>query len=318
MTPIISIVMPVLNGNPDHLKLAIDSMLQQSMSNFEFIIVDDGSDSDTKQLLKSYQNQDDRVRVITNERNIGIAKSLNYGISLAKGEFIARHDADDIAEMTRLELQLDMLKEDSVIVGCFTAVKHIDMQGNIISEFPVSEKSDTLEAELFLNSRLCHPTMFMYKSVIDSVGGYPLTKYAQDYALYTELIRKGYEFGGINKPLVRYRITEGGVTQSKRKIQLNIASEIAFHHVNFYLPTMDEAYFKQFWLYIATQGKAPLTTWCFIKNLNLIFYISRNKALSKVWLPAFKWITSYHYDQSKNMSIFIRLIFFHLLVKLKL
>nr|WP_268820251.1 glycosyltransferase [Paraglaciecola sp. G1-23] len=310
--------MPVFNGNPDHLKLAIESMLQQSMINFEFIIVDDGSNQDIKQLLNDYRVKDARIRLINNDKNIGIAKSLNHGISLAKGDIIARHDADDIAEPTRLQLQFDMLKSKKSIVGCFTAVKHIDMTGNVISGFPVSETSEVLEAELFLNSRLCHPTMFMYKSAIDSVGGYPLTKYAQDYALYTELIRKGYKFGGINKPLVRYRITEGGVTQSKREIQLDIASDIAFHHVKFYLPTINEVYFKQFWLYIATQGNTPLTTLCFIKNLNLILYITKNRTLSKIWLPAFKWITSNHYDQSKSVLIFLRLMFFYLLVKLKL
>jgi glycosyltransferase involved in cell wall biosynthesis len=310
--------MPVLNGDSDHLKLAIDSILQQSMRDFEFIIIDDGSNQETKQLLNYYCVQDNRIRIITNEDNIGIAKSLNYGISLAKGEIIARHDADDIAETMRLQQQLDMLKENKSIVGCFTAVKHINMTGNVISEFPVSETSKILKAELFLNSRLCHPTMFMYKHAIDDVGGYPLTKYAQDYALYTKMIRQGYAFGGINKPLVRYRITEGGVTQSKREIQLSIASEISFNHVKYYLPSINEVHFKQFWLYIATRGETALTTLGFIKVLNLIFYIARNDELSKVWLPEFKWVTSNHYDRCKNMPVLVRLMFFHLLIKIKI
>jgi glycosyltransferase involved in cell wall biosynthesis len=316
--PVISVIMPVLNGEPEHLKLAIESILQQSMKNFEFIIIDDCSNQETKQLLNTYCAEDGRIRIITNETNIGIAKSLNYGISLAAGEIIARHDADDIAEPTRLQQQFEMLNENKSIIGCFTAVKHINMTGKVISEFPVSETSQTLEAELFLNSRLCHPTMFMYKSAIDNVGGYPLTKFAQDFALYTKMIRQGYAFGGINKPLVRYRITEGGVTQSKREIQLDIASEIAFNHVKFYLPSINEVYFKQFWLYVATQGNTALTTLVFINNLKLIFYIAKNEELRKIWLPAFKWITSNHYDRSKNIAVFVRLMFFHLLVKIVL
>jgi glycosyltransferase involved in cell wall biosynthesis len=310
--------MPVLNGDPEHLKLAIESILQQSMRDFEFIIIDDCSNQETKQLLSTYYAQDDRIRIITNEANKGIAKSLNYGISLASGEIIARHDADDIAESSRLQQQFDMLNENKSIIGCFTAVKHINMTGKVISEFPVSETSQTIKAELFLNSRLCHPTMFMYKSAIDNVGGYPLTKYAQDFALYTNMIRQGYAFGGINKPLVRYRITDGGITQSKREIQLDIASDIAFNHVKYYLPSINEVHFKQFWLYVATKGNTALTTLVFIKNLNLIFYIAKNEELSKIWLPAFKWITSKHYDRSKNIPIFVRLIFFHLLVKIVL
>ena len=310
--------MPVLNGNSEHLKLAIESILQQSMKNFEFIIIDDGSNQQTKQLLNTYCAQDDRIRIITNEDNIGIARSLNYGISLAKGEIIARHDADDIAEITRLQLQLDMLTENQSIVGCFSAVKHINMLGEVIAEFPVSETSQTIAAELFLNSRLCHPTMFMYKYAIDKVGGYPLTQYAQDYALYTKMIRQGYAFGGINKTLVRYRITEGGVAQSKRDVQLSIASEIAFNHVKYYFPLVNEVHFKQFWLYIATKGKSSFTTFGFIKILNFIFYIARNEELSKVWLPEFKWIASDHYDRSKNILVLTRLLVFHLLVKIKL
>lgn len=310
--------MPVLNGNSEHLKLAINSILQQTIKDFEFIIIDDGSNQETKQLLDSYRVKDDRVCIITNEVNIGIAESLNKGISFAKGEIIARHDADDIAENTRLQQQFDMLCANKSIVGCFTAVKHIDMTGKIISEFPVSETSEILEAELLLNSRLCHPTMFMYKGALVNVGGYPITKYAQDYALYTKMIRQGYAFGGINKPLVRYRITAGGVTQSRRETQLNIASDIAFTHVKHYLPSINETSFKQFWLYIATKGSTPLSTLCFMQNMKLVFYIMKNKQLSNVWLPEFKWVTANHYERNKSLPILVRLIFFHALVKVKL
>jgi glycosyltransferase involved in cell wall biosynthesis len=121
--------MPVLNGDPEHLKLSIESILQQSMIDFEFIIIDDCSNQETKQLLSSYCAQDVRIRIITNEANKGIAKSLNYGISIATGEIIARHDADDIAEPTRLQQQFDLLNENKSIIGCFTAVKHINMTG---------------------------------------------------------------------------------------------------------------------------------------------------------------------------------------------
>lgn len=315
MTPIVSVVMPVLNGNSEHLKLAILSILQQTMREFEFIIIDDGSNIETKRLLESYRDDDERVRIITNERNLGIAKSLNKGISVAKGEIIARHDADDIAVNTRLEQQLNMLRKNNDIVACFTAVKHIDMQGQVFSEFPVSEKSETLEAELFLNSRLCHPTMFMYKHAIDAVGGYPLTKYAQDYALYTKMIRHGFSFGGINQPLVYYRITDGGVTQSKRDVQLNIASDIAFNHVQTYLPSVNEQEFKTFWMYIATQGETELSTLCFLKNLKLMLYIHRNKELKSIWMPEFKWIVANHYEKDRGISLLARLTVLHVLNK---
>ena len=100
----ISVLMPVYNTNKKYLKQSIESILKQTFKDFEFIIIDDGSDIKTKKFLKSFK--DDRIVLIENEKNLGLIKTLNKGIKLAKGEFIARMDADDISTPDRFEKQL--------------------------------------------------------------------------------------------------------------------------------------------------------------------------------------------------------------------
>ncbi|MDG0794591.1 glycosyltransferase family 2 protein [Cohnella ginsengisoli] len=116
--PDVSVVMAVYNGQ-QYVEESINSILSQSYSNFEFIIVDDGSNDLTSQILLDAQSKDKRIFLITNETNKGISYSLNSAIAISRGEYIARMDSDDIAISNRLELQLEFLRKHSecVIVG---------------------------------------------------------------------------------------------------------------------------------------------------------------------------------------------------------
>ena len=107
MNPKISVIMPVLNAEL-YLKTAIESVLSQTIPDFEFIIINDGSTDKTEEIIKSYQ--DPRIIYIKNDTNIGLSKSYNLGIRASKGEFIARMDADDISFKDRFESQLEFLE----------------------------------------------------------------------------------------------------------------------------------------------------------------------------------------------------------------
>lgn len=106
--PLISVLMPAYNAEK-YIKEAIESILNQTFSNFEFIIIDDGSIDATEEIIKSFK--DSRIVYIKNEKNLGLIKTLNKGISIARGEFIARMDSDDISMPQRFELQLDVFKK---------------------------------------------------------------------------------------------------------------------------------------------------------------------------------------------------------------
>ena len=110
--PKISVLMPVYNCEK-FLKKAIDSILNQTFDNFEYIIINDGSTDNTLNIIKSYK--DKRIKIINNSKNLGISRSLNKGIRQAKGEYIARHDSDDISDLNRFKLQLEYLGKKKLI-----------------------------------------------------------------------------------------------------------------------------------------------------------------------------------------------------------
>jgi glycosyltransferase involved in cell wall biosynthesis len=128
---LITVLMPVYNGE-DYLRDSIESILSQTYLNFEFIIIDDGSTDSSLEIINSYAKQDKRIIVRKNEHNIGLAKSLNAGIKLAKGRYIARQDADDLSSADRLDIQLSYaLSHPQVdLIGSNSYV--IDLDGGIV------------------------------------------------------------------------------------------------------------------------------------------------------------------------------------------
>lgn len=134
--PKISVIMSVYNGMP-YLKEAVQSILKQTFKDFEFIVVNDASTDDSWQYLKGLN--DKRIKLIINEKNLGLATSLNDGIKIAKGNFIARMDADDVSKPDRLEVQYKFLTKNPEIDLCGSWADIIDEKGKIVAEkkYPV-------------------------------------------------------------------------------------------------------------------------------------------------------------------------------------
>ncbi|MFH1998098.1 MAG: glycosyltransferase, partial [Planctomycetota bacterium] len=185
MTPEISVIMSVYNGMP-YLRQALDSIRDQTFTDFEFIIHDDGSTDGTLSLLESYD--DDRIMLLKSDVNIGLSKALNRCIEKTSGTYIARMDADDISDPTRLEKQLAMMRDDLSIGVLFTCYRLIDQDGKTTQDIPIPLSPEAIYMELFFNNCLVHGSSMIRKALLDEEGGYNENyEAAQDYELWNRL-----------------------------------------------------------------------------------------------------------------------------------
>ncbi len=207
--PKISVVMSVYNGEK-YLKEAVESILNQSLKDFEFIIIDDGSTDKSLSIIKEFQNKDGIIKVIS-RKNEGLIFSLNEGIKMAQGEYIARMDADDISMLDRLEKQIKFIEDNNLAV-CGAWAEAVDDSGNKIKELnypPVSEKIKTFA---LLHNPFIHPSVIFRKDVFEKVGGYKMFfKHIEDYELWTRIVFK-YKTGNIQEELLKYRMHEEQIT----------------------------------------------------------------------------------------------------------
>src|SRR3990167_3934050 len=208
----ISVIMSVYNGMP-FLKEATESILKQTYKNFEFIIVDDGSEDKSWEYLKSLK--DKKIKLIKNKRNLGLAASLNKALQRAQGDFIARMDADDVSKPERLTTQMDFMKKNPQVDICGSFVKVIDENGQIIGQIkkPISDKE--IKKELFWLPSLLHPTWFAREEVFRKLNGYDKRwDYVEDFEFLTRA--KDYKMANIPKYLMLFR------SQKERRSQKTI------------------------------------------------------------------------------------------------
>lgn len=202
MTPKISVVMPVFNEER-FVGEAIESILNQTFPDFEFIILDDGSTDNSAEIIKSYN--DSRIKLFQTE-NKGMVKQFNFGIVNSAAPLIARMDADDIAEANRFKIQFDILNENPEIDVIGSNVTFIDERNNFISEKKYPEVHEDIEFMMPVESSVCHPSVIMRKEVLNEIGLYNEDyDYAADFALFLNLISHGYKFYNVQRTLLKYR-----------------------------------------------------------------------------------------------------------------
>ncbi len=216
MKPEISIVMSTYNESIEELKKAIDSMLNQTFENFEFLIILDNPKNEKHiEILEYYAKKDKRIKIIYNKENLGLAQSLNIGIDNSSGVYIARMDADDISELERLELQYNYLKENPEIDIVSTNKVDIDENDNVInvaSKLPTEDKK--IKKILKIASIINHSGAMMKKESILKIGKYRLFPASQDYDLWLRASYYNLNFAIIDKPLIRYRIRQNNITNT--------------------------------------------------------------------------------------------------------
>lgn len=184
--------MGVYNGER-YVQGAIDSILRQTLADFEFIIIDDGSTDNTPQILKQAAAQDARIRVFTNIQNVGLTVTLNIGLEIAQGEYIVRQDADDISLPQRLSVQTRYLDGHSEVVLVSANADVIDEAGQIIGYIHRSAPSKVIQWRLqFYNHIAPHSLVMFRREAALCLGGYDEThRYSQDYDLWLRLCKIG-------------------------------------------------------------------------------------------------------------------------------
>jgi len=239
--PKISVVMSVFDG-ASFVKEAIDSILNQTFSDFEFIIVDNASKDNTKEIISSYS--DSRVILIENKENVGQTKALNIGIRRSRGEYIARMDADDVSLSQRFKLQYECLEKDKSIAVVGSWHEEINEKGKHLRYFTMPTNS--LEIKCYLISPgelgyycLSHPTVLVRRNVLFEAGLYDEQYCTQDYDLWSRIIRK-HKIVNLNKFLVKHRISNRQQTREFRDKVAADAEKIIISNIRYYLPSLTE------------------------------------------------------------------------------
>lgn len=227
--PLISVLMPAYNCEAYVLE-AVSSMLSQSFADFELLVIDDGSTDSTSKLLGAVH--DPRLRLVSNERNIGLIGTLNRGLELAKGRYIARMDADDISAPGRLEKQVLYLEEHPDVHVLGSMVNLINEQGTVfgaISGYPTDPEA--IHQYLLRECCLIHPSVIFRKDTVKTAGGYSAdARHAEDYDLWLRL-SDHHKIANLPDKLVSYRmhrnqvsirnlVTQHQVAQSCRRAAL--------------------------------------------------------------------------------------------------
>ncbi|MDF9801100.1 glycosyltransferase involved in cell wall biosynthesis [Catalinimonas alkaloidigena] len=217
--PLITVIMSVYNGLP-YLRDAITSILHQSFSDFEFLIIDDASTDESVNVINSYN--DSRIQLYQNQSNIGLTASLNKGLKLAKGKYIARMDADDISEHTRIEEQISLMEKHADIGLCGSWYQIID--GRVIKK-PITHEEIMLG--MLRRNPFGHSTIMIRASLLNKhklIYNENFTS-SQDYDLWSRIVEHTKAYN-IPKVLVKYRLHTNQVSVKKEKEQLKNESKI--------------------------------------------------------------------------------------------
>lgn len=253
MGPKISVVMSVRNGER-YLGASVDSILRQSFSDFEFIIIDDGSTDDTASILSDYAAHDERIRVFTNPVNLGLTRSLNIGLGVARGEYIARQDADDISLPMRFEVQRRYLDENPQFVLVSGRIETIDDKGNITGKIRASRPASSEVIPwmlLFYNYLQGHSLAMFRREAALRIGGYDETyRFSQDYDLWLRLSRLGH-INVIEHMLLQLRMHGESISKTEQKAQRKFALRCSQRTIEALcgrkLRRSDIEYLRNFW-----------------------------------------------------------------------
>lgn len=219
-TPLISVVLPVYNCEL-YIQQAIESILNQTFVDFEFIIIDDCSTDNTLQLCNLFT--DERIIIIEKDKNSGYTNSLNYGLSIAKGKYIARMDGDDICMPERFEKQVLFLEANLDIILCGTSYAVIGEKGIYV----LPETHEEIKIKLLSGNCIVHPSVMFRKDILvaNNLMYDVLMEPAEDYDLWVRLSSIG-KLHNLQECLVHYRVHDGQVSAIRNKKQIQVANQV--------------------------------------------------------------------------------------------
>ncbi len=226
--PCLTVLMPAYNAEK-FLGEAIESILNQTLINFEFLIIDDASTDSSGEVINSYT--DSRIRLVKNEENLGISATLNKGIEMASTELIARMDADDISYPARLQKQYDffLAHPDCALLSTWAREITENKEPILIEKWA----SNSYYYNLIFECRIYHPTVMYKRSAVIDVGKYS-TPYCEDYDLWWKISRK-YKINNLQEVLLDYRSTDESLSRVTKKIEYeNAQSEQVLRNIHYY------------------------------------------------------------------------------------
>ena len=212
----ISVIMPVYNAGK-YVKDAIKSILNQTFRDFEFLIINDGSTDNSKEIILSFS--DNRIRYIENEKNLRLIKTLNKGLKLATGKYVARMDADDVALPNRFSKQFSFLEMNTDVVVCGSYIRYFDGAEKSNIRW-IKHLDHDIKKRLYSGACFAHPSVMIRKKILDEHKLFYNEKYkhAEDYKLWCDLSNHG-KFYNIPEILLNYRISESQISSKENKSQ---------------------------------------------------------------------------------------------------
>lgn len=224
--PKISVIMPAYN-EATFIKESIDSILNQTFKDFELIIINDCSTDNSLEIMKNYK--DKRIRLISNKVNKGFPNTVNIGLDLAKGKYVAILDGDDVALPKRLELQYNYLESNPKIFLVGSSAIFIDEEGKEIRRFRKYDDYEMLAWRLRKSCSIVH-TSIMFRN--EGFLFNPYFKGASDYRFYFDLLSKGKNLTNLSQFLVRYRLHQNSMSIFNKEEQEKLSNEVK-EQVNF-------------------------------------------------------------------------------------
>jgi len=217
--PLVTVLMSVYN-DARWLDTSIPSILGQTFTDFEFIIVDDGSIDKSLEIIKRYASKDQRIKYIKLKKNLGTARALNEGLKIARGKYVAKQDADDISMPERLEQEVRFLENhpDIAVVGSFVKIIGPDNEDLGVLCFP--EEDQQIRKFMIKRCPFIHSSVLIKREALSVIGGYnPSLRRVQDYDLWFKILSR---FKGANLPLllVAYRLYPEGYKRKKFRYRL--------------------------------------------------------------------------------------------------
>lgn len=205
--PLVSVVMATFNEPVEHITASIRSILEQTYSNLELIIADDSTNESTIVAIDHLQKEDKRIILIRKNRRMGFVPALNEGLQTARGEYIARMDGDDIADLNRLQTQVNYLSSHKNIDILGGSMDIIDHNGNIISHRSYPSKGMSILLWTVMRSPLAHPTVMFRRVLVDSGYCYDESfPRAEDLEFWLRLRNAGFRIANTSQKLLNYRV----------------------------------------------------------------------------------------------------------------
>jgi glycosyltransferase involved in cell wall biosynthesis len=218
MSPAVSVVIPVHNG-ARYLTEALESVRRQSFADFEIVVIDDGSTDDSARILAEFAQSDRRCRIITQE-NRGLVAALNRGIQEARGDLIARMDADDGAELERFARQVEHLRTNPDVAALGSSITIIDDEGRDVGLRSYQCGRANVALAIQDHCALAHPSVMMRRSAVIAAGGYrEAFRHAEDYDLWLRLSER-HALDNLPEPLLRYRRHGASISHTHRRTQV--------------------------------------------------------------------------------------------------